>query len=371
MNPESASLSYRGGSSDKVYHVQLESKDDGWVVNFQYGRRGNTLQAGTKTSSPTAYDKAKKIFDKLVQEKKSGGYTESGEGTPYQGTDKANRMTGLIPQLLNPIEEDEADRYIEDNDWMMQEKKDGTHMLARCQNGEVECINRLGLTVSRSEKIVNGLKALVGTSPGNTILTILDGEAIGDVYWVFDLLQASLTDYRTRPAIERLRALAPGFRNFPNDYSVRLLPTWVSTEDKRQAFEDLKKRRAEGVVFKKKSALYTPGRPHSGGDMVKLKFWSSATCRVVKRNDKRSVALGMGELGLCKDSAVPVGNVTIPASYEIPKVGALVEVKYLYAYKGGSLYQPQYKGLREDKVVADLYDSLKLKATPEEEDAQT
>ena len=43
-----------------------------------------------------------------------------------------------------------------------------------------------------------------------------------------------------------------------------------------------------------------------------------------------------------------VGNVTIPANCEIPQKGDLVEVRYLYAYKGGSLYQPTYLGKRSD-----------------------
>jgi bifunctional non-homologous end joining protein LigD len=44
----------------------------------------------------------------------------------------------------------------------------------------------------------------------------------------------------------------------------------------------------------------------------------------------------------------PVGNCTIPANYEIPQVGDLVEIRYLYAYLGGSLYQPIYEGIRND-----------------------
>jgi bifunctional non-homologous end joining protein LigD len=43
-----------------------------------------------------------------------------------------------------------------------------------------------------------------------------------------------------------------------------------------------------------------------------------------------------------------VGNVTIPANYDIPEAGQLVEIRYLYWYKDGSLYQPQYEGPRLD-----------------------
>ena len=54
---EKISLYYQSGNSDKVYHVQLEESDGLYVVNFQYGRRGSTLNTGTKTgvgsSTPT------------------------------------------------------------------------------------------------------------------------------------------------------------------------------------------------------------------------------------------------------------------------------------------------------------------------------
>ena len=41
--------------------------------------------------------------------------------------------------------------------------------------------------------------------------------------------------------------------------------------------------------------------------------------------------------------------------------GDMVEIKYLYAYKGGSLYQPQYLGIRDDKDTPDKESQLKFK----------
>jgi hypothetical protein len=46
---------------------------------------------------------------------------------------------------------------------------------------------------------------------------------------------------------------------------------------------------------------------------------------------------------------LPVGNVTIPVNADIPPVGAVVEVRYLFAYdNGGSLYEPCFLGQRSD-----------------------
>ena len=63
---ENITLYYREGSSDKIYQCQIEPAGERFVVNFAYGRRGSTLNTGTKTNVPVEYDNAKRIFDKLV-----------------------------------------------------------------------------------------------------------------------------------------------------------------------------------------------------------------------------------------------------------------------------------------------------------------
>jgi predicted DNA-binding WGR domain protein len=63
------------GNSDKIYEVDLcEAGEDGFLVNFRYGRRGSTLREGTKTAFPMSRAKAEGVFDKLVAEKMRGGY---------------------------------------------------------------------------------------------------------------------------------------------------------------------------------------------------------------------------------------------------------------------------------------------------------
>ncbi|MCI0718302.1 MAG: hypothetical protein L0338_04920, partial [Acidobacteria bacterium] len=52
--PENVSLHYQDERSDKVYHIQVEQKGKGYVVNFQFGRRGSTLQTGSKTPKPVS-----------------------------------------------------------------------------------------------------------------------------------------------------------------------------------------------------------------------------------------------------------------------------------------------------------------------------
>lgn len=72
------SLGLREGNSDKVYIVDLcEVSNKKFVVNFQFGRRGQALKDGTKTDNPVSEPVARSIFAKLVDEKTRKGYSET------------------------------------------------------------------------------------------------------------------------------------------------------------------------------------------------------------------------------------------------------------------------------------------------------
>jgi bifunctional non-homologous end joining protein LigD len=108
---------------------------------------------------------------------------------------------------------------------------------------------------------------------------------------------------------------------------------------------------------------YTPGRPNSGGPQLKFKFCATLSAVVAKVNARRSV-----EVRLFNGKRwIACGNVTIPANHDIPKVGAVVEVRYLYAHReSNALYQPVYLGLRDDVEPGECRVSqLKYKAEEE------
>jgi bifunctional non-homologous end joining protein LigD len=122
---KSITLYFRDGGSDKVYQASIEPNGAGFVVNFAFGRRGSTLQTGTKTAIPVDYQSAVKVYDKLVREKMAKGYTPGADGTPYQGTKREDAATGVFPQLLNCIDQGQAEQLVSDDGWWMQEKFDG------------------------------------------------------------------------------------------------------------------------------------------------------------------------------------------------------------------------------------------------------
>ncbi len=153
MSVQSISLAYRDGSSDKVYHAQIEEKDNGYVVNFQYGRRGSTLNSGSKTATPVALAAAQKVYDKLVAEKKGKGYSEGEEGTPYAGSELAGQQSGLIPQLLNSVDEEQVEFLLDSENYCMQEKKDGVRQFVTRVGDQITGGNRKGLIVAVSQSI--------------------------------------------------------------------------------------------------------------------------------------------------------------------------------------------------------------------------
>lgn len=349
--PHRVSLYYHEGSSDKVYQAAIEPAGNSFVVNFAYGRRGTTLTTGTKTSAPVDYDTAQQIFTKLVREKKAKGYHQGEAGTPYQHTDK--QASGILPQLLNPIEEADVEQLLRDDDYCAQEKSDGWHLLIRKQDEHIEGINKKGLLVGLPASVAGDLRHLPGSF-------IPDGESIGDDYHAFDLLEHNGENLRPLPYRVRLVRLGNLLLSNSRHPHVRLVETAFTTRQKSELWQRLRRENREGIVFKRLDAPYTPGKPNSGGPQLKFKFVATLSAVVAKINAKRSVELRLFN----GRRLVSCGNVTIPANHEIPPAGAIVEVRYLYAYRDSlALYQPVYLGPRDDVDPGEcLVSQLKFKA---------
>lgn len=367
------------GGSDKVYNVFLIDNGDGtYDVNATWGRRGNSLTEGQKAHSVSRYA-ANETFDKLVKSKMSGGYKDITASVPANsGSMSASRLnqtqeeiinevlgvgsiepeddrdTGLYPMLLNPIDEEGLPIFLASTDWMMQEKLDGKRIMAQVAFGWAQASNRKGQKVAIPDEVFLELKQFDDC--------ILDGELVGTTYYVFDVLEYAGENLRNKTCEERFWILCEKVIGDNMLDHIELVSTAFTHEDKTQMVADL--RHKEGVVLKRCNSAYVPGRPGKGGDQLKCKFWESCSCLVTKLNDKRSISVSVvDEYGI----QVNVGNVTVPPNYELPTPGSIVEVKYLYFYPGGSLYQPIYLGERDD-VGVDKLDTLKPKSTEGEEE---
>jgi bifunctional non-homologous end joining protein LigD len=356
MSEEKISLFYNEGSSDKVYNVELiNSKITGdWHVNIGYGRRGNALTIGNKIST-VDYNRAKKVYDKLVAEKTAKGYKSSSSSpTPIYKTGgiiSTPEDTGIRPQLLNEVDEEDLEKYITDDNWCAQEKFDGRRRLLIKQGTKVKGTNRKGLVVGITSDIEKDLLKLDVPS------VILDGEAFDDRVMIFDSLGENL------PYKERYQKMLNLLNQYEEKSIIPVSTAWT-TEDKRELLKCLRRCNAEGIVFKNIHSTYKPGRPNSGGDQLKFKFVTTASCIVGRINaGKRSVALTVYD---SEFKLVEIGNVTIYPNQNVPKLGEIVEVRYLYYFDKGSLFQPVLLGngdcSRDDIDLKDcLLSKLKLK----------
>lgn len=348
-------LNSRVGGSDKDYVVALEPKDGGWVVNFAFGKRGSTLRPGCKSNKgPTPWPDARKLYDRVVRGQLADGYTVVGGDAPaYVAGPGQKEHSGINLQLLTPVGEDEAIRLNGDPEWFSQEKHDGKRMALRKSGATVRATNRKGLYVGFPARIEEAALSLSSDF-------VIDGEAVGEQLRAFDILELDGRDLRGVPVETRLEALADLLRGQCND-GIVLVATARTGPEKAALYRRMLEEGREGVVYKRVGSPYVAGRPSSGGDQLKRKFYETASCVVAAVNDQRSVRLRLlGATG----SWVSVGDCTIPPNHAIPAAGEVVEVRYLYAYEGGGLAQPSYLGARTDIEASEcVVGQLKLKST--------
>ena len=357
------------GGSDKVYNIWIEDNPTGGHrVLTEYGRRGSSLKLlikGTSTSTSVTIS----MYEKLIKEKQAKGYNiiesdvittvliRSSGGTIVTGSTQINAKvdSGFRPQLLNDIEESEVEKYLEDDDWCMEEKYDGERRMVSKHQEDIKGINRKGFELNLS---INIEQAIRSAFRGKSCL--LDGEDMGNKLVLFDLILLEKPFKDRRLLLQKkLSALSLNHAR-----SLKLSAIAWTTAEKKALYKKLIKNNAEGVVFKNIHAHYTPGKPNSGGSQLKFKFCATASCIVVGHHGtKESIALGvLDPQGLI----VPIGNTTIYANQIKPPIGSIVEVKYLYYYPGGSLFQPVLLGPRTDLDRNDCIVS-KLKIKREEE----
>jgi bifunctional non-homologous end joining protein LigD len=348
----STSLHYRADGSDKVYNVAIVvSANGGFDVVAAWGRRGATLQQKTKETGVVEV-KARQVYERLVNERIAKGYKViDGDAVAFaKASERDGRAAGLPIQLLNPVSLVEFEELLDRNGVAIQEKIDGQRRLLIVRGSDVAGVNRRGLFVPLPPAVEVAAAAI-----GND--SILDGELIGDTLYVFDAQQIRGTDVTQEAFAERfalLEAIVPAAQD-----AIRLVPC-IRGAARRQYVTELRERGAEGVVLRYDAAPYTPGRPNSGGTAFKRKFYETLSVVTLRQNEQHSVAMGVYDgAGRLQD----VGNVTIPPSQTLPQVGAVLEVRYLYAFPGGCLYQPTFLSLRDDIDAADCtIDQLVYKA---------
>jgi len=249
-----------------------------------------------------------------------------------------------LPQLLNPIEEAEVELLLRDDDYCAQEKFDGRHLLVRKEDEQIEGINKKGLLVGLPQTVADDFRQFPGSF-------IPDGEAIGDEYHAFDLLEYNGENLRGLPYRIRLARLIDLLLLARPDYQyIKLVETAFSTRQKTKLWQRLRRENREGIVFKRLDAPYLPGKPSQGGPQLKFKFVATVSAVVTQINVQRSVAVGLFQ----GRRLVPCGNVTIPANTTAQVVLPAVSADAV-TESGHALDKAVGVSLPRSKVLSKLY----------------
>ena len=358
---KSIKLFFQEGTSDKVYNATIEEEEGVCTVRVEWGRRGAPLNQGTKAVRvPLAA--AEKAYDKVVREKRGKGYeeiTESvqpaavappvGEGSASRSGRPGRARLPQAAQLLNAIEDRELERLLDDDFYLAQQKLDGMRVLSHVGDSVV-ATNRKGEVIALDVRLQEALAA----QPAGTVL---DGEVVegdgGPTYWLFDLLRLEGEDLRPRGYHERYGRL----QGLELDGPLRLVTTARNAAQKRELYERLRAEHAEGIVFKRDDAPYTPGRPASGGTQLKYKFVKTADV-FITANAGNAYQMAVYDGARVHEAGRVFAGTTNETRRQLDELLAagetpVAEVKYLYATDDDILYQPVFVQLRDDKDPAD------------------
>ena len=271
----------------------------------------------------------------------------------------------LHPMLANPSELTDLSHVIDNDNLVVEQKVDGHRLLATSSGGDFPptFLTRNGTPYSK--RLPESLRNLRFPFDDGTLPVgawVLDGELVGDTYWVFDILAVPTVDLGVNTPLRQRRAvLEAAFAGdaFPG---IRLVPQAKTREEKIALAEVALRENFEGLMIKKADSLYISGGRTDA--WLKLKFVTTADVIVldVRDDGKESVRLGLfeGSGWTSEDdyvnsddnhTVVEVGRASLIGKEKngVISKGDVIEVRYLYTGNGGRLYQPTIVGRRADK----------------------
>lgn len=361
-------LSCTVGGADKLYVIQVQQDDATFIAMGYSGRRGSALKEQEKYRGPSL-PAAQAAASKVERAKRTSSSYSTFVGTSIPGMPSTAPVaavggatpvpiaaravvasTGPIVMLANVLLEADLAKKMKDPNWVIQCKYDGERFPVSVRRGEIQGFNRKGQVrpmTAAAEACLTNLTAQPDFNDNRE--SVLDCELMGDVLVIFDMTMLRDNDVTDLSFDERYAALEELLSSQPD----LLAPVAWSTEEKAAMYERAQAENWEGLMLRNIASTYTAGRT---GNLLKCKFWATCSCRVLSVNALRSI-----QVALLDESGdeVFVGNVSVPVNQSIPEPDDLVEVRYLYAMEGGSLYQPTLLGLRTDIDEADKRSELR------------
>ena len=270
-------------------------------------------------------------------------------------------MKGMLYTEIDPSE---IGRYIDDDRWVMEQKLDGTRVIAQVTQHGARFLQRGGVVLKHSAatqhlhtiepELVALAKAL--DVKGMT----LDGELLTQpgTYHLFDVVHlVTMRHYEAivpnMPQVVR-RAMLTVLGKQLTGERVSVIRQAMTTFEKQEMWEAANRAGIEGVMLKRHDAPYEPGARVMHG--LKVKLVKSADVVVTGVNRGRT-AQGRETGNITFGVFTPLGSFEQIGRCSVigkPHVepGDVIEVAYLY-WTGGTTYQPRMVRVREDKRPED------------------
>lgn len=285
-------------------------------------------------------------------------------------------MKGMLYTETDP---GQIDRYIHDDEWVMEQKLDGTRVIAMVTDRGAEFLQRGGQVLKHTaatqhlHAIEPELMDLV-RDLGLSAMTV-DGELLTGpgTYHLFDVVHMVTNMGR--------EALLPSFPQEVRRAMLEVMSKMLSVEarrvsvvrqamtthEKREMWEAANRAGIEGVMLKRYDAPYEPGERVDHGLKVKLVKSADVVVTGVNRGrtaegrETGNIVFGVattydgeGQAGFhwIDDTMVmDIGRCSVIGKPHV-EVGDVIEVAYLY-WTGGTTYQPRMVRVREDKRVGE------------------
>ena len=245
----------------------------------------------------------------------------------------------------------ELDRYVNDDDWLMEQKLDGTRAMVNVSispdgTPHYSWVSGGGNVLSHSAATQWFAHFETELAPAEEEYW-LDGEIMinSGEFWVYDIVGYGDRDLTTVSFADRRKVLEALFKSFGlGGQRVNVLPQSKTAEEKRFLYQESDRLGGEGVVLKYVNGIYVDGGRTQ--QQLKLKFRKTVDCIVTDRNVKGgcNARLSVFQEGKLR----PIGGCSMIGKPDA-QPGDVVEVGYLYATEALVVYQASLHCLRPDK----------------------
>lgn len=267
----------------------------------------------------------------------------------------------VAPGEVQPMKMEEAeltqlDLYVLDDAWAMEQKYDGTRVLARVGSRRLDFVSFGGAHVTHAAAALHfpALRRELAQWVEGGATLILDGELLPHCgkFVVYDMPLLTVGEggvgpdmplHARRAALETLFAAWPESRR----PSIQLSSQATTPEEKADLFRRVSENNCEGVVLKRLDGTYE----HQGRRVrhqLKVKLVKDCDAVILERNvgGATNAVLGMyDEDGKMRQ----VGKCSMIGKDPTAKPMDVAVVRFLYATSSLTLYQPRFMHLRTDK----------------------